>query len=305
MRIVLVGAVESTQEALETLIASGNAPVAVLTLPLETLTRHSDAVDLGPIVRENYIGIHYTNDVNSDETLHFLSGIEPDLLLVVGWSQICGVKFRNVCRLGAIGFHPSALPKLRGRAVIPWTILTGQMETGSTFFWLDASIDAGDIVMQRVFPVSPGETARSLYDRHIQELKAMIPDLVAAVQSGNPPRYPQEHSDATFCARRTAIDGRIDWHAPAAEIVTLVRAVGDPYPGAFTRYDGSALYLDTARVFPEGRRYIGLTGQVQTHTEQGFVVRCGDGECIEVTEWRMEDGKKPRRHAILGGGGGM
>ena len=302
MRIVLIGAVESTREALQTLIAGGNAPIAVLTLPAATLSRHSDGVDLAPIAAENFIGVHYTNNVNSDETLHFLTGVEPDLLLVIGWSQICGVKFRNVSRLGAIGFHPSALPKLRGRAVIPWTIITGQTETGSTFFWLDASIDSGDIVMQKIFPVARDETARSLHDRHLQALKSMIPELVAAVQSGNPPRFPQEHTDASFCARRTAADGRIDWQAPAAEILTLIRAVGDPYPGAFTRYDGSVLFIDAARLVDDSQRFIGLTGQVQTHTDHGFVVRCGDGDCIEITSWRMEDVSKPRRHSMLGGG---
>lgn len=301
MRIVLVGAVESTREALETLIASGHAPIAILTLPTETLSRHSDRVDLAPLARENYIGVHHTKNVNSDETLHFLSGVEPDLLLVIGWSQICGVKFRNVCRLGAVGFHPSALPKLRGRAVIPWTILTCQTETGSTFFWLDAKVDGGDIIMQRIFPLGRDETARSLYDRQMQTLKSMIPEVMASVEAGNPSRFSQDDSEATYCARRTAADGRIDWSEPAGKILTLVRAVGDPYPGAFTRYDGAALFIDAAQPFADSHRFIGLTGQVQTHTENGFVVRCGDGECVEITSWRLEENRKPRRHSVLGG----
>ncbi|MDI7864807.1 methionyl-tRNA formyltransferase [Rhizobiaceae bacterium n13] len=302
MRIVLVGALESTRVAMGTLIASGMPPVALLTLPPETLARHADSIDLGPLARENFIGVHYTNNVNSNETLHILSGIEPDLVLVVGWSQMCGPTFRAVARIGTAGFHPSALPKMRGRAVIPWTILTHQSETGSTLFWLGDDVDNGDIIVQHSFAVAEDETARSLYDRHMQQLRAMIPEAVAAIRSGSPPRTPQDHSQATYCARRSAIDGMIDWQRPAEDILTLVRAVGDPYLGAFTHSGGATYFIDVAFPFADSHRYIGMTGQVQAHTDQGFVVRCGDGECVEVTSWRSEDGSRPRRHDLLGQG---
>jgi methionyl-tRNA formyltransferase len=91
----------------------------------------------------------------------------------------------------------------------------------------------------------------------------------------------------------------IDWRQPAAAILRLVRAVGDPYPGAFTLQDGAQIRIDAANVFGNPGRFIGIVGQVQAHTERGFVVLCGDEACLEVTEWHSASGKRPRVHSKL------
>lgn len=300
MRIVLVGAVESTKVALETLIATGTPPTAVVSLPGEALSRHSDAVDLAALSRDARTQIVFSTDINSEATLSQLKRLEPDLILVIGWSQVCKQAFRAIARQGCIGFHPSALPRLRGRAVIPWTILTRQAISGSTFFWLDDGIDTGDIAVQHVFELSEDETARSLYDRQLAAIRNLLPQVVAQFETGKPQRIPQGIEGESYCARRGPEDGVIDWRDPADSILTLIRAVGSPYPGAFTTLEGERLVIDRARACAGSGRFIGLTGQVQAFTDEGFVVRCGDGACIEVLEWRWERGKKPARHVVLG-----
>ena len=105
----------------------------------------------------------------------------------------------------------------------------------------------------------------------------------------------------SFCATPTAEDGRIDWHDPAASILRLIRAVGDPYPGAFTFYKGQKIRIDTATPVENSRQYIGLTGQIQAHTERGFIVLCGDGECIEAHAWEWTSDRRPPVHGKLGG----
>ncbi len=51
-------------------------------------------------------------------------------------------------RLGWIGYHPSLLPRHRGRSSIEWAIRMGDKITGGTVFWLNAGIDRGDIAYQ-------------------------------------------------------------------------------------------------------------------------------------------------------------
>ena len=94
-----------------------------------------------------------------------------------------------------------------------------------------------------------------------------------------------------------AEDGLIDWRLPAADVLRLIRAVGEPYPGAFSRQDGNVVHVDEAHVFAEGFRYVGLAGQVQTHTADGFTVMCGDRQCIEITRWRSTNGQRPTVHS--------
>ena len=293
MRIVLVGAVESSQVALRTLVDCGRAPVGVLTLPRDLAGRHSDFADLARPAIKAGAEIVLAADINSAESLEALRRLSPDLVLVVGWSQICGREFRSIAALGAVGFHPSALPKMRGRAVIPWTILRDEKETASTLFWLDAGTDSGDIIAQSFFPVAPAETARSLYARHLANLSAMLPQALTHIASGTAPRLPQDHSKATYCARRRPEDGFIDWMGTTAGTLRLVRAVGDPYPGAYGVIEGKRMVVREAVAVLQ--RFIGMPGQIQAHEDGGFVVSCGDGGNILVRSW--EGPALPRIHA--------
>jgi methionyl-tRNA formyltransferase len=301
MKTVFVGAVEGSAIALDALIDAGMAPGLVVTLPLELASRHSDFVDLEPQAQAGGSDLLRVADINSSTALDALEAFEPDLVLVIGWSQICKEKFRSIARLGNVGFHPAALPRLRGRAVIPWTILLGERTTGASLFWLDGGVDSGPILLQEPIAVADDETARSLYSKQTGALAKLLPRAIELIQAGDPPRIPQDESRAVYCAKRTAEDGQIDWHEPADDVVRLIRAVGDPYPGAFTAASGRRLFIDEASVFPDSHRYLGLVGQVQGHTSDGFIVRCGDGRCIHVTTWRMDGGReRPRVHAKLG-----
>lgn len=300
MRIALVGAVEASNIALKALIEAGHAPTLVVTLPADASARHSDFVDFGEQARAAESLVHYTTDINAPDTIEALKLTRPDLTLVLGWSQVCRKPFRDIARHGTVGFHPAALPRFRGRAVIPWTILRSERVTGSTLFWLDDGVDSGPILIQRLFPVSADETARSLYDKHTQNLAAMVVEAVALVETGSAPRIMQDDRQASYCAKRTPEDGLIDWNASAEAVQRLIRAVGDPYPGAYTWYRDDKIHIYDARRLENSDRFVGLIGQVQAHTERAFIVLCGGNECIEVLEWASSSGKRPPAHCKLG-----
>jgi len=304
MRTAFVGAVEASRRALESLVASGCAPNLVVTLPPETATRHSDYADLSSAAKQGGSDLLFTRDINDDETCRALESLSPDLLLVIGWSQICRERLRNIPSIGLIGFHPAPLPALRGRAAIPWTILVGLEETAATLFWIDEGCDSGDILLQSHFPVAPDETARTLYDKHVAALCRMLPGVLSGIAAGTIHRVPQNPDQASYCARRRPEDGRIDWSRPALEIDRLVRAVGTPYPGAFTELNGHRIIIDSARPHQGAPRYFGLPGQIQEVHGRQMRISCGDFSCLDVTAWRSESSGFPPRHAILGQHGG-
>jgi methionyl-tRNA formyltransferase len=302
LRIVFVGAVEGSRIALDALLGADAAPALVVTLPPERSAAHSDFADLTTPAARAGVPVHHAGNVNDRETIEAIRAVEPDLCLVIGWSQICKRELLSIPRLGSIGFHPAPLPRMRGRAVIPWTILMQESVTGSTLFWIDEGVDSGPILLQRTFAVSDTETSRTLYDKHTANLAEMLPEAIAAFRAGRAPRIPQDAAQATYCARRTPADGLIDWREPAEAVLRLVRAVGEPYPGAITYRGAEELIIESATLALDGHRYIGLPGQVQTHRGDGFVVRCGDGNCIEVGSWRSPSGILPKVHERLNGG---
>lgn len=301
MKTVLVGAVESTQIALRALCDAGHAPALVVTLPPELAHRHSDYVDVAPLARQHGCALHLTRKSDSDETIAAIRALTPDLVLVIGWSQLCGAKFRAVPKLGCLGFHPSDLPKLRGRAVLPWTILLRERVVGSSLFWLGEGADTGPIAAKARFEVDPDTiTARLLYDRHMQALADMLPPLMGRIAAGDVPRVPQVEDGASICALRRPDDGLIDWTAPAADIHCLIRAAGPPYPGAFTHMaDGTKLVLTEVRHTLRKGYFIGFPGQVQHVDGRTFTVFCGDGNCIDILDWTGADAP-PRLHTKLG-----
>ena len=61
--------------------------------------------------------------------------------------------------------------------------------------------------------------------------------MLPLIKSGQIPRQKQDLKAGSYYGGRRPEDGRIDWNKSAAEIYNLVRAVTEPYPGAFALLD--------------------------------------------------------------------
>lgn len=302
MRTVIVGAVESTRVAMRAIAAAAGFEIAALvTLPRELAGRHSDFVDLGAEANALDIEVLRAADGNAPPIVDRMRQLEPDLVFVIGWSQICREAFLGAAPARVVGYHPAALPRLRGRGVIPWTILLGEAITAGTLFWIDGGVDSGPILAQRFFHVAPDETAASLYATHMDVLGEMMAEALPSLRAGTPRRQAQDERFATWAAKRTPADGLIDWRQPAADVWRLVRAVGQPYPGAFTWIDSDRLVIWEAGPWPGGERHSAMPGQVIARDDGTFTVCCGDGGGLHVTRWESAAGAAPRLHSRLGG----
>lgn len=287
LRIALVGAVQTTERALTTLARAGCPPVVLITLPPEKNARHSDYVDLAPIAANLGVEVVHAGDVNDPELLARLAGLDLEIAMVIGWSRLCGREFIATPRLGTLGYHPTLLPAMRGRAALGWTIVLDVRETGGTLFWMDEGVDSGDIAAQQVISLTGRETLGELMDLQLDGIEAMLPPLVDQLSRGERPARPQDHADATYLALRRPQDSEIDWSQPAAEIEKLVRSVSRPYPGAFTFHRGQKLTIWSARVVSLPQ-WFALTGQVFTYDGDAPVVRCGDGTDLALLDFELD-----------------
>lgn len=105
-------------------------------------------------------------------------------------------------RLGVLVFHPSLLPVHRGRDAIRCAFSLGEVILGATWFWANASYDAGDICEQEVLLAGAGESPRAFYDRAVVPAAARLlgyalGDLVV----GHVRRRPQVEENATYDPR--------------------------------------------------------------------------------------------------------
>lgn len=302
MRAVVVGSVESSLVAIEAIARSPDWELPlVVSLPTDLAHRHSDYVDLSAPSAAAGARFLSARNVNSPEICAAVERLAVDCLFVVGWSQICRPQLMAAARLGAIGYHPSPLPRMRGRAVIPWTILNDEPITAGTLFWINEGIDTGAILDQRFFHVAPEETAASLYRRHMEALDFMMADTLKALLSGVPRREAQDERCATWAARRTPESGRIDWTMTAEEVDRLVRASTRPYPGARTRIRARPddLVIWQSRISSCGHRHLACPGQVIARSASAFTVCCGGGTNIEICEWDGGESGAPALHALF------
>jgi methionyl-tRNA formyltransferase len=301
MRALLIGAVEGTRVALDVIgKATGWDLVAVATLPPDLARRHSDFVDLAPAAAEAGAQLIPVANSNALEFIDQIGTLDIDYAFVIGWSQICGPAFRERVNNRVIGYHPAPLPRLRGRAVIPWTILLDEKITASTLFRLDEGVDSGPIIAQKFFHVAPDETAASLYAKHMQALRHILGDALPRLAARDDAGEPQDARLATWAARRRPEDGRIDWNLPAEQLWRLVRAVGKPYPGAWTQSGGTRITIWDAEPCPDGTRYHGQPGQIMLADAEGLLVLCGDGRALQVTQYEMTPSMKLPIHSRLG-----
>lgn len=90
-----------------------------------------------------------------------------DLIVAAHSHDFIGRLTRSAARLGAIGFHPSLLPRHRGRDAVRWTIAMRDPVAGGTVYWLTDNVDAGPVAAQEFVHVPPGSTASDLWRDHL------------------------------------------------------------------------------------------------------------------------------------------
>ena len=151
--------------------------------------------------------------------------------------------------------HPTLLPRHRGRAAIPWAILSGLARTGVTLFEIvDATADSGPIVGQREVPIDRDETATTLYDKVTAAHVELSGVRAAARSTGRRRGSPQDTRRASYWPKRTPADGIIDWETRAPYLYDWVRAQTRPYPGAFTYLGEEKVVVWRARPVELGER---------------------------------------------------
>jgi methionyl-tRNA formyltransferase len=276
MRLVWVSFDVMGRDCLAAAAEAGAEVAAVVTLPGPIDPDRSGQCSFEGIAGRLGAQLIETADVNSPETIAEVREVDPDLIFVVGWSQLVMDEFIGLPRHGVFGMHPTLLPRHRGRAAIPWAILSGLAKTGVTLFQIaDGTADSGPIVGQVEVPIAPDETATTLYDKvtaaHFELVKEQVPKLL----DGTAERAPQDTRRASSWPKRTPADGIIDWETRAPYLYDWVRAQTRPYPGAFTYLGEDKLVVWRAR--PVELDEQAPAGTVVARDGAAAVVACGEG----------------------------
>jgi methionyl-tRNA formyltransferase len=219
-----------------------------------------------------------------------ISALKPDVLFSFYYRRLLPQGILAIPSRGAYNLHGSLLPDYRGRCPVNWVLIHGETTTGVTLHHMVDQADAGDIVGQKVVPIERTDTAQSLSRKLCDAGGNLLDELLPLIRLGKAPRRPQDLGRGSYFGGRRPEDGRIDWHWPAERIYNLVRALTDPYPGAFCEdLEGGKLLIWWATVNPVAGEGEGRPGDILIEGRR-VLVQTGKGR-IELCDVEGRQGR--------------
>lgn len=290
MRLIFCGTPRFAVPTLERLVKEGHSIELVVTNPDEPSGRGQELKP--PPVKEAahrlQLLVFQPAKFKDRRTQTFLTSFKPEAMVVVAFGHIFPKWALEIPQFGCFNLHASILPRLRGAAPIPWSIIRRESETGVTTMKMDDGMDTGSVLLQRREPIMESDTAASLSER-LSEIGAdLMAQTLRGIESGEITPRDQEESLATHAPMIRKEDGRIDWQMKAAEIERRVRGF-NPWPGAFTGFRGKTLHIWKA--LPGAKVPAGAApGTIELGRTEISVV-CGEGTSLRLEEIQIQ-GKK-------------
>ncbi|SFU17717.1 UDP-4-amino-4-deoxy-L-arabinose formyltransferase / UDP-glucuronic acid dehydrogenase (UDP-4-keto-hexauronic acid decarboxylating) [Kosakonia arachidis] len=217
----------------QALLDAGFEIAAIFTHPDNANENHFFG-SVARIAAERGIPVYAPDDVNHPLWVDRIRDLNADVIFSFYYRDLLCDDILNTARLGAFNLHGSLLPAYRGRAPLNWVLVNGETETGVTLHRMVARADAGAIIAQQRVAIAENDEALSLHRKLSEAAKAMLSSVLPDIKAQSFSETAQDESKASYFGRRTPQDGRLDWEKPAQTLQNLVRAVSDPWPGAYS-----------------------------------------------------------------------
>jgi len=276
MKVIFAGTPEFSVPALQALLDSSHAVVAVYTQPDRPSGRGRRTAE-SPVKRlamQANIPVYQPTGLKSADTQAVIQVLQPDLMVVVAYGLILPPGVLRVPRLGCVNLHASLLPRWRGAAPIQRAILAGDAETGVCLMQMEAGLDTGPLLACRRCEIGESETGVHLHDRLARLGAGLLADSLDALEHGALTAQPQDEAGASYARKLDKSEARIDWTDSAVDIARKVRAF-NAWPVAETRYRGRQLRIWEAQ--PRPSEAGASPGTVISSGREGFEVACGEG----------------------------
>ena len=226
------------------------------------------------LAAENNIPVFAPEDVNHPLRIEQIRAMSPDVLFSFYYRNMLCQEILDIAPQGAMNLHGSLLPLYRGRVPVNWALVNGESETGVTLHHMTGKPDAGDIVAQEKLDIEDDDTALTLNDKLCVLSEGLLEKALTEIKAGTASRTPQKDSSATYFGKRCPADGEINWNGSAREARNLVRAVTQPYPGAFTFTGDRKINIWSATVIDETANV--RPGTITSHSP--LTIACGEGQ---------------------------
>lgn len=275
--------------ALLSVAKAGHDIVAVYTQPPRPAGRGM-AVRNSPVHQEAEalgLPVRVPESLRSPAEQKRFAALEADAAVVVAYGLILPEVVLNGTRHGVFNIHASLLPRWRGAAPINRAIMAGDAESGVSIMRVTQGLDEGPVCLMDRVAIGPDMTAGELHDALSILGADLMVEVLATLGEGKLHCVKQDGGLATYAAKLTNEETRIDWARPAQEVHNHIRGLS-PYPGAWFQLVQKG---KTERVKVQGstlEKGRGAPGQL---LDDRLTVACADG-AVRLTRVQRA-GKKP------------
>ena len=259
LRIIYMGTPEFAVEPLKTLVEGGYNVVAVVTMPDKPSGRglKLQASPVKQYAQSANIHVLQPEKLKDEAFIIELKSFDADLQVVVAFRMLPEIVWA-MPKNGTFNLHASLLPQYRGAAPIHHAVLNGENETGATTFFLQHSIDTGDIIFQEKITIGEKENTGSVHDKLMHLGSELVKKTVDAVINGNVIAKPQgnylNNSQLKPAPKLTRENTRIDWTSDGKKIYNFIRGLS-PFPTAWSELCNENGEIIGLKVFEASFKY--------------------------------------------------
>ncbi|QSS98030.1 formyltransferase family protein [Psychroflexus sp. ALD_RP9] len=176
-----------------------------------------------------------------------------------------------------IVFHDSILPHYRGFNPLVTALINGDSEIGVTALKGSKEYDKGEIIEQKIVPVTYPLKIEKAIDLISTQYANLLNSIFNKLIKDNLKSYPQDSSKVSYSLWRDEDDYKIDWSLDALKIKRFIDAVGFPYKGAYTIYNGKKLIIKNAEIVADVNIANRTPGKVIFKENNSYTIVCGKG----------------------------
>lgn len=249
MRIVFLGSPEEVISPLNSLLElDGIQVVGVVSQPAKPQGRGRTIEDppVAKFAKARGILTLQPQKASDPEFLASFRELAPDVAVTAAYGQILTEEFLSIPKRATINIHPSLLPLYRGATPVQSSLAAGDTTTGVTILFTVKKLDAGNIIVQKAYPIGSDERAGELMTRMFTESGSLLKETFEKLRDPEFSGTPQDPNKVTHCRKIDKSDGNITWERSAEGIYNKFRAF-EPWPGSFTFLAGKRVAVTDMR----------------------------------------------------------
>ncbi|MCK9617911.1 MAG: methionyl-tRNA formyltransferase [Lentimicrobiaceae bacterium] len=308
VHIVFMGTPRFAVASLEILLKNNYTISGVVTTPDKPAGRGQKLrmSDVKEYALHHHLHILQPDNLKNPIFIKELISLHADLFIVVAYRMLPEVVWR-IPPLGTVNLHASLLPDYRGAAPINHAIINGETVSGVTTFFIDNTIDTGNIILRKEVPVFPEETAGELHDRLMHTGAEVVLETVKILQQNAVVTFTQETFLQNDKNRKIAPkifkeNCKINWNQDVNIVYNFIRGLS-PYPAAFTElnsHEGEKFIIKIFRAEKITNKQIATPGTVIVENNINLYLACTNG-WLRITELQLSGKKKLSSADFLNG----